>query len=161
MKDEHPEKSQNLGKIGGPIDRVTVSLRLFGEDLDPDEISRLLGCEPSVGYVKGEETILSNMSNRKRIARTGSWQLKSDTDRNVELEEQIDRLLSRVTAEPLIWASLIERYDVDLFCGLFLEDENREFALSAAVLQEVAERKLSIRFDVYAVFEEREDEQGA
>ena len=39
--------------FGGPVDRWKVELRIYGEELDPDRISGLLGCEPSSAARKG------------------------------------------------------------------------------------------------------------
>jgi len=39
--------------FGGPVDRWKVALRVYGEELDPDRISALLGCEPSSTARKG------------------------------------------------------------------------------------------------------------
>jgi hypothetical protein len=35
------EDSNHLVSVGGSIDRAKVSLRIFGDDLEPDEISRI------------------------------------------------------------------------------------------------------------------------
>ena len=59
-------------RFGGPVDKVTVSLRLFGEDLDPDEVTKLLGCKPTSAARKGDV-----MPGRyHRIANKGCWLLK-------------------------------------------------------------------------------------
>jgi hypothetical protein len=49
-----------------------------------------------------------------------------------------------------IWRHLTMTYKVDPFCGLFMEAENRGFALSAATCKELADRNLEIGFDIYA-----------
>jgi Domain of unknown function (DUF4279) len=65
-----------IGKVlcdaGGDVDETSVSLRFFGDDLDPDEISKLLNCQPTVGYRKGD---VMPDSRRRKIAGTGSWLL--------------------------------------------------------------------------------------
>jgi hypothetical protein len=33
---------------GGAIDESSITLRFFGDDLDPDELTQLLGVEPSI-----------------------------------------------------------------------------------------------------------------
>jgi hypothetical protein len=35
----------------------TASLRFFGDDLDPDELTKLLGCPPTKSASKGEEIV--------------------------------------------------------------------------------------------------------
>jgi len=150
-----PEDTNRGGQrvaIGGLVDRVTVSLRVFGDDLDPDEVSRLLGCQPTKCQVKGE-VIVGRHSGLRREARTGGWLLDSDDAQGVSLDEQIVNLLARVTGDVAAWEELAEKYKADLFCGLFLGEENRACRLSAEVLRRLAGRRLSIGFDIYAVFD--------
>jgi hypothetical protein len=42
----------NFVLAGGPVDRVTASLRFFGNDIDPQEISRALGHQPTNAFRK-------------------------------------------------------------------------------------------------------------
>jgi hypothetical protein len=39
---------------GGEVDKTSVSLRFSGDTLDPDEISKLLNCQPTDSYSKGD-----------------------------------------------------------------------------------------------------------
>lgn len=143
-----PEPTEESVKIGGSVDRTTVTLRLFGDDLNPAEVSRLLACQPSTAYAKGD-AIVGRSIGRERIARIGSWRLESDEDRGVDLAAQIEKLLSRVNGDLDVWKKFTQKYEIDLFCGLFLEDIARELWLSAEVLQMIAARRLSIGFDIY------------
>lgn len=43
-----------LISVGGPVDDVKVHLRLFGDDLIPDEVSAQLGAEPTEAFRKGD-----------------------------------------------------------------------------------------------------------
>jgi hypothetical protein len=127
-----------------------VSLRIFGDDLDPDEISRMLMCEPTDKIKKGE-IIVGRATGNQRISPFGSWRLESAEDESLDLEEQILKLLSCVIRDPEVWSQLTQKYKVDLFCGLFLDDLNRGFSLSPEVLKELAERNLELGFDIYAL----------
>jgi hypothetical protein len=118
--------------VGGPIDRSAVSLRIMGEDLDPEEISRLLGREPS--------------SARKTV-----WVLRSQLAPERELDAKVADLLSSLPADPTIWSSIAARHRIDLFCGVFLNALNRGFGLSVRTLRMLAERGIEIGFDIYAV----------
>ena len=57
------------------IGTSTLTLRFFGDDLDPGEITARLGCTPSHGVPKGG-TIVARRGT-ERIARTGSWRLSA------------------------------------------------------------------------------------
>jgi hypothetical protein len=143
LEDVPPE---DLVSVGGPIQNSTVSLRLFGDDLEPAEVSSLLGSQPTEARKKGE---LIAHSRYHRQARTGSWLLKSRLDRNTDLAKQIEALLNLVTSDVAVWRKLTERYSVDLFCGVFLDADNRGFDLSPHLVLRLAERGLSIGFDIY------------
>jgi len=52
-----PAAQNNTFTIGGPIDSVIVSLCLYGDDLDPDKVTALLGCQPTQAARKGEPLI--------------------------------------------------------------------------------------------------------
>jgi hypothetical protein len=51
------------------ISLSTVSVRLFGAELNPEEITQLLGCEPSSAAKTGEKII--NENGQERIVKKG------------------------------------------------------------------------------------------
>jgi len=51
-----------------------AGLRIIGDDVVPEEITRVLGCEPTSTTVKGQ-VIRGKKTGQERIARTGSWHL--------------------------------------------------------------------------------------
>lgn len=143
-----------LINVGGPIDRVHVSLRVFGDFLVPVDVTRLLDCDPTHAQCKGD--IIPDKQYH-RVARTGSWRLHGDLPEKTELEEQVRDLLSKVTNDLAIWNSLAKEFNIDIFCGVFLEDWNRGFDLSPQVLKMLSERGITIRFDIYSYGREEEE----
>jgi hypothetical protein len=143
LEDVPPE---NLIRLGGPIQDATVSLRLFGDDLDPAEVTTLLGTQPTEARKKGE---IIDQSRYHLQARTGSWILRSRLDRSTLLAKQIEALLDLVTSDIEVWRKLTNRYSVDLFCGVFLDEDNRGFDLPSQLVVRLAERGLSIGVDIY------------
>jgi hypothetical protein len=126
---------------GGPVDRWKVALRVFGEDLDPDHISVLLGCQPSSAQRKGNP-----------FPRKGRWLLEiysKDCDENDDVEDGVRMLLERLPSDSGVWVSLTSTYTVDVFCGLFLASSNRGFGISPKVSRLLSDRNLEIGFDVY------------
>jgi hypothetical protein len=136
-----------LVHVGGPIDTVEVSLRLFGEGVEPDEITRLLGCQPTSSRRKGD--VIPD-KRYHRVASKGIWLLQGQADSNVELERQVQSLLEIVTDDLSIWHDLTNRFQVDIFCGLFLNNVNRGFALSPELMKRLADRRIKIDFDIYS-----------
>ncbi len=131
--------------FGGPIAEATVSLRLFGEALDPDEVTELLGCKPTSTRRKGDGI----PGQYHRIANVGYWLLEGSPPSEVRLEQQVNNLLDKVTDDLAVWHDLTNRFNVDIFCGLFLECFNRGFNLSPKLFQCLADRGIRLEFDIY------------
>jgi hypothetical protein len=126
--------------------RVTVGLRIFGDALDPDEITRLLGIEPTGLARKGD--IHRTASGREVVARSGSWRLHAGVPGN--LNTQIGALLTKLTSDLTIWRELTERYECDVFCGLFMRDGNEGTELSPQVMSMLSVRNLRLGLDIYS-----------
>lgn len=133
--------------IGRSVDRVQVSLRLFGADLDPDAVTRALGLAPTdAGRPGGVRT---KAGGRMKVT-TGFWYLDATAGPVPDsLEAQIKSLLARLPQDPGIWRQLAARWRMELFCGLFLDYWVRESALPPALLGALAERGLTLRLDIY------------
>jgi hypothetical protein len=131
--------------FGGPIDSATATLRVVGKDVDPTEISQLLKCDPTAAARTGE-VIKSN--GIARTVREGFWRLDSARDAK-DIEDQIVSLLTQVTDDLDVWRLLIKRFRVDMFCGLFLDAQNRGFELTPQTLRQLADRGIAIGFDIY------------
>jgi hypothetical protein len=137
---------ERLISVGGPVDRVDVSLRFFGDELDPQEISTLLGCSPTSARRKGEE-----IPDKRyfKVASTGSWVHALRQGAGSTLENQIRRLLAAATKDIDVWVKLTTKYSADIFCGLFLNEVNRTTELSSQLSGELAARNITLRFDIY------------
>ena len=135
-----------LVSVGGPVDKATVSLRVFGEDLDPVEVTGLLRCEPTRARRRGD---VSSDNRNQRVAPTGSWLLHGQVSPKADLEQQVRMLLEAVSDDLKVWKDLTSRFKVDIFCGLFLEEFNHGFELSPEILTALSDRGISIGFDIY------------
>jgi hypothetical protein len=127
--------------FGGPVDRWQVALRVYGEELDPDQISALLGCQPSSAQRKGNP-----------FPKKGRWLLKIDSGEcagDGDVDDGIRMLLARLPSDSGIWSSLTSNYAVDVFCGIFLATSNRGFGVSVEVSRLLSDRNLEIGFDMY------------
>ena len=130
------------------IDRSVATLRLFGDDLDPEEITRILGKPPTRSERKGE-VIRREGTGIERTARTGSWRLEVADRRPEDVDGQVAELLSALTTDVGVWQALASKYKVDLFVGLFMKDSNEGLSLSPTTLTKLGERGISIGFDIY------------
>jgi hypothetical protein len=130
------------------IDGSILTLRVLGDDLDPDEISRILGSAPTRSERKGD-VIRSQQTGQSRIAKTGGWRLEAPDANPGDVDGQVAQILSRLTADPEAWRVLAEKYRIDIFCGLFMRATNEGLELSPATMLALGQRGISMGLDVY------------
>ena len=129
------------------IDRSTISLRIFGPDLDPETITRQLGYPPTAAAKTGD--IRTNQRGETRVVREGFWRLESGESDTIPIEVKVHDLLGKLTDNSDTWHDIVRHYRVDLFCGLFMAVSNEGFTLSSSVSRLLAERQIAIGFDIY------------
>lgn len=148
VRDGPPDESRALFTVGGPIDRCSASLRVFGENLNPDDVTAMLGVAPTSACRKGDVT------RRKVTTRAeprGKWLLGIEHRTGTTLEAVINELLDRMTDDLGVWADLTTRFQADLFCGLHMEQWNRGLDFSPHTLKRIADRSLRLGLDIYYV----------
>ena len=125
-----------------------MSLRIKGETLIPDEVTRLLGAPPTTSVKKGDVKLLSQ-DGRETIARQGMWSLSAEKRTPGDLDGQVTEILGKLTHDIEIWAQLGPRFKMDLFCGLFMRESNEGAVLSAKAMLALGERGIELGFDIY------------
>jgi hypothetical protein len=90
----------------------SATLRIHGDDLPFDEITRRLGVEPTYTHRKGDRR-----GPRSPLLRDDAWHFKPALPENEPLEKQIDALSEVVRPHVDYLKSLRQRYKVDVFCG--------------------------------------------
>jgi len=129
------------------VHNTVASLRFFGDDLDPGEITRLLGASPTVGVRKGGVWLTA--SGAEKIARRGSWRLNVEDRSPGNLDAQIAELFGPLTTDLAVWHELSSRFDADIFLGLFLQESNEGISLAPDTLRAVGSRGLLLDMDIY------------
>ncbi|WP_026221017.1 DUF4279 domain-containing protein [Thiofilum flexile] len=129
--------------------RSLASLRIAGDDLDPNEITALLGHIPTTQQVKGE-VIVGKVTRQVRTVKIGMWRLKATESLPADLDQQIDEVLSKLTPDLSVWEQLSTRYHMDLFCGLFMVESNEGLSISAKSMKALGERGIELGLDIYA-----------
>jgi hypothetical protein len=135
---------------GGEVDEYHICLRFFGDDLDPDVVSSMLGAKPTTSCRKGD---LFRGKVSERIEKTGKWLLRLPEKPGGEFEPQVDTLLDGLTQDLSVWRELTGKYSADLFCGVWLRNWNRGMGLSPRLMARLAERGLELGVDIYADLE--------
>jgi hypothetical protein len=132
-------------RSGRDIDRLAIELRVTGDDLDPERITRMLGANPTSAARKGEAIDQDGVPVAQR---TGIWTYALPASPEWELGDAIDTLLERLPADPALWESLAGWAEVTVVCGLYVHDVDRAAALEPDTLARLAERRLSLRLEI-------------
>lgn len=130
------------------IARAIAALRIMGDSLVPSEITSLLGVSPTTGFCKGQE--LLRASGIPRIAKGGMWQLQASDTSPADLDSQVREILARVSQDISVWTQLASRFDIDLFCGWFMEEEGEGLSISPNTLRELGTRGIELALNIYA-----------
>jgi hypothetical protein len=130
------------------IARTHASLRFWGDDLDPDDLTAQLGAQPDLWARKGE-AIRSKRRGPKTIAKTGKWSFGVQPRVPGDLDGQIRELFGMLTSDLSVWRELSAKYENDLFVGLFMEVFNEGFEVSCECLAMLGERGVKLGLDIY------------
>jgi hypothetical protein len=139
----------------GTIRQSAASLRIFGDELQPAEISRMLKCEPTQARVKGE--VIKHSSGRERTITYGSWLLSAERAEPGDLDGQIKWLIAKMTSDLGVWQVLTCSYDVDIFCGAFMQSGNDGLSISAECMLALGTRGIELDLDIYSPIDDDHD----
>ena len=128
--------------------KSVATLRIMGDDLVPEDVSKLLNGTPTTSRRKGDR-IVGRKSETETIARSGLWSLHSAEQEPENLDAQIDEILTKLTRNMEVWQVLARTHRVDLFCGLFMSGENEGLQISAPSLAALGQRGITLNFDIY------------
>ena len=124
--------------VGGEIDRLEIALRVRGLCSSPDIVTTRLGREPTSVAVK-ETSRGTHMVWMYEIPKSTEW----------ELGDAIETLLSLFPAAGQPWDELAAKFELDVFCGLFLHQANRGTELRPHTLDLLAARHITLSLDIY------------
>jgi hypothetical protein len=144
-------KPEIIGEAGGLVDESRLTLGIHGENLDPDEISRMLGCAPSSAHRRGDPRRLGPPWPK------GAWLLSVEGKSPIGPEELVHLLLSRLPTDDAVWADLRRRFRLQLSFGIFNERWNRGFELSADAVRRIDLLGAGVGVDIYVTVEESDD----
>jgi len=144
-------EQKKVMEVGGQVDETSVTLAIYGEELDPTAITKVLGCEPTSSHTKG-----TVRGPRGRPARAGAWLLEVRGISPKSPEELTRELISKLPKDEIIWSKISQDFDIQLRYAFHLESWNRGLDLSNEVLTTIALLGASIVFDVYCYSKTRD-----
>jgi Domain of unknown function (DUF4279) len=135
-------------RLGGEIAWFVMSLHVTADNLNPAEVTEILGVQPSRQQTGG-----APISPREGApaARFGRWSLRMEAAETDEwdVNEAIKELLAQLPSEMDKWKKLAACGSIQLSLGLSMTCENQEFVLAPALLRFLGEREISVWFDIY------------
>jgi hypothetical protein len=128
--------------------RSVAALRIGGDALVPEEVSRVIGSPPSHGHQKGEE--FGGPDGLRHQRKSGQWSLQAADYMPGDVDRQIAEILGKLTDDPAIWASLGASYQMDLFCGWFMGGSDEGHDISPESLKALGTRGIKLSICMYA-----------
>jgi hypothetical protein len=126
-------------------------LRIAGDSLKPDEISRVLDCSPTLGCVKGQ---IEPSKGKTIVRETGVWHLDAVEQQPGNLDAHVAELFGQVNNELSAWATLSSEYKIDLFCVYFMGEADEVVQASAETLKVLGDRGIKLGLRIYSPAEE-------
>ena len=147
MTQENEQKAAEkiIAEVGGDPDECGVCLAIYGEGLIPDEITALLGCQPTDSHIKGEKK-----GPRSPGYSTGAWFLKVRGEPPNTPEILTRKLLMMVPSSPEIWEQLKTRFDVQIRYGIHISGWNKGFGLPNDLIDRISVLRADVGFDIYS-----------
>jgi hypothetical protein len=152
---DHSRKNHNLelfARMGGPFERMFFELDIYGDDLDPEAITNLLGVEPDQSYKKGDER-----PRGSQYYKTGGWIIKSGEIKIGEDragEEKFEEWVSSLPIDSDVWAELRKKLTVRIRLIGYTDQWNADFTISPKAISELAKRGLPLMIDPYLSLDE-------
>ena len=137
--------------FGGPMPWFRITLRIMGDTLDPDEITKVLKHSPTTSYRKGDDMRRPD-GTLLRPARSGRWSLRFTPD-SLPFDDccdAVEHILTLFTGDIEAWRSITTIHRADVFIGLVLDTKNRGIEVSPQLMLLLGERGVKIGFDVYS-----------
>jgi len=88
------------------------------------------------------------------------WRIEASDKEPEDLDSQIGELLGKLTGDLSVWKSIAAKYEVDLFCGLFMDKGNEGMSLSPKSLAALGARGIELGLDVYGPSCEPDEENA-
>lgn len=140
-----------------------VSLRIFGDALDPGQITALMKCSPNTSHRKGD--LIKNRdgvpywndhTSRYSMRETGMWSIKVPMSEPADVEGQMHSLLAQLPTNLAVWSNITQNLGlrIEFFCGFFMYRSNEGLVLSSEILKMMTDRHIELGLDIYSSSEE-------
>lgn len=133
------------------ISLTTATLRISGNNLDPENITNTLGGFPTLSRRKGD--VIRSKNGHERIAAFGQWHISVPKMEPGNLDFQVNEILDGLSSNIDDWILVANNYKVDMFCGLFMGQEMEGITLEPDTLYKLGQRRITLDLDIYGLGE--------
>jgi hypothetical protein len=130
------------------LQESVATLRISGESLIPEVISKMLGSDPTHSQIKGEP-ITGPKAEKESVAKFGLWLLGASDCEPENINGQVEAILGMLTDDLKVWTRIREEFEIDLFCGLFMGSSNEGLSISPQTLAALGLRSIELSLDIY------------
>ena len=138
---------QPVHLCGGEIDAGKFTLQITSDDLQPAEITVLLGLQPTESYLRGD----FNSAGKLKFNH-GSWAFATDRldfRTGSSCEQSFDAFMRSLPGAPDTWRRIAADNHACVLIVLWMRTRNREFDISTFALGELARRRMRLHIDTY------------
>jgi len=135
--------------------KYKVGFRIRDDELNPSEITRMLGISPDRAHRKGDSN--TSISKKGKVIHyspfsTGVWSINSQAEESATLECHLRSLLLILYPLKNKLAEFSNRgYQMDIFCGAFMHNvEQPGFEINADILLQLGELNISFGMSIYS-----------
>ncbi len=129
----------------------TAWLNIIGFDMNPDEITKEVGVNPTKTRIKGEYRTVGTKTPRKIINKENQWILESSLSRKLPLEKHLEHLLDKIKFHKDSFKYLTKSCTVELNSALYYYEANPGLSFETELLKEIADFDISLNLDIYCL----------
>lgn len=108
--------------------QVMVDFSLFGDEFSIDDVTELLGVEPTNTYKKGDTIVRPHnpnvLSTRTHFRKETAWELSTGYQKSYDVNEQLDQVLKPLKNKAAIINQLKIKYELDCQISIVIVIEN-------------------------------------
>jgi hypothetical protein len=113
-------RAKVVANVGGPLAESSATLAVYGDDLDPKEVTALLGVEPTESFRRGYRR-----GPRSPATQYGAWFLEVRGGDPAGQDAQLEALLSKLPDSEDVWRKLADQYRVQVRFALHMDGWNK------------------------------------
>ncbi len=123
--------------------RCFAALRIFGQHLDLERITKGLAVEPEHTHRKGDRSAPTSQAYA-----TDTWQIKAKVPKDKELKHHLAWIARKLSSKTFFIRQLSKKHRVDLYCSYHSNLDQGMFEIPPEVLTWCGKAGISLRVSI-------------